>query len=137
MAEKYRPDKWETNVEDVIFNEPPREGLERIRRAPNGDLLLFEDELDKSPLRLRRGSDIHRRYNAYLDKAGITPPLDPGTSEVSAAELTIMLKEAALGIRPDQSEVQPMTPVKRRAFAQLMRDVAEARRKGYIIDIPD
>lgn len=133
-----RVDKWEGKYEDFDFdNAPPREGLERIKRAPNGDLLLFEDEQDKSPLRLRRGSEIHQRYGVYLDKAGITPPLYSETSQVPAVELLIMLEEATLGIRPDQSKVQPMTPVRRRAFAQLMREVAEAERKGYIIDIPD
>lgn len=132
-------DKMTGDPGDFKFYPPPRDVLALTTRYRNGDLAI-RTEPGAEGYRLKFGKAAHRHYVGWLAEANITPGLEPDVKPipgVPAVELFVFLKEATLGLTPDQSEIQPMTPARRRAFAQLMREVDEAHRYGYIIDIPE
>ena len=66
-----------------------------------------------------------------------TPGSTDNDSEATSHELSIFTREAVLGIRPDESEVQPMTPKRRRAFFRILKQVKEIEARGHMVVVPD
>lgn len=55
---------------------------------------------------------------------------------LTADEMNTLMAEATLGVPPEESKLAPLTEEQREWRARIGRDVAEATRKGYIIEIP-
>jgi hypothetical protein len=55
---------------------------------------------------------------------------------LTADEMNTLMAEATLGVPPAESRLAPLTEEQREWRARIGRGVAEAVRKGYIIDIP-
>ncbi len=57
-------------------------------------------------------------------------------TEVTADEMGTMSKEITLGISPEHSSLE-MTPERRVAWERLRAQIAEIKRRGGIVDIPE
>lgn len=55
---------------------------------------------------------------------------------IPSDEVLVIYREVALGLSPEESSLFPMTPARRRVWANAMKETDKMRRRGKLLDLP-